>query len=154
MAALGMIRLLYGNSYLITTPMRLMWSHGGATPVNNFEDAEAIIRIIEEQAAAWRNPQLDDALRRAQFCLETVRLKRKKHKQKWFSNWRTLNIDDERNRLVRAVHALEKRYTLICMGRPINGASAAAHDPPRPTHTLALGDAGKSSPYRHRSRSA
>lgn len=131
MAALEAMRLIYGNSAMLTAPVRYL-QPVRKKPIETFDDAEAVIQIINDEVAQWNTSQdlLHDALQRARFCLETVRLKRKKHKEKWFANWRSLNIDDDRSKLVYAVRVLEKRYSLVCMGRPINADSVV------PTHAL------------------
>lgn len=84
------------------------------------EDVEATLHMIRTTIDQWNDAEdsknmVQDALAKTEFIFNTIRLKREKHSQKWFSDWRSLQLDDDYKKLIQALSILEKRFSIAVM---------------------------------------
>ena len=91
------------------------------THVESPSDVQATLDMIRCTISAWDEDDhmlhfVQDALLRAQFCFDTICIKREKHQEKWFCDWRSLSLDKDYKKLVEAIAILEKRFSIAVMG--------------------------------------
>ena len=99
------------------------------THIDSPNDVQATLEMIRCTINTWEETDhmrhfVHDALVRAQFCFDTIRLKREKHQEKWFADWRSLSLDKDYKKLVEAIAILEKRFSIAVMGH-----LTSTHDP-------------------------
>ena len=86
------------------------------------EDVEATLHMIRNTINMWDDADhgktmVQDALTKTDFVFNTIRLKREKHSQKWFSDWRSLRLDEDYKKLIQSLSILEKRFSIAVMSR-------------------------------------
>lgn len=85
-------------------------------------DVEATITMIQTASDTWPDDDplkilVDDALKKCVFMWDTIKLKKKKHNEKWFADWRSISLENEYKRLMEALAILEHRYTMAVLSK-------------------------------------
>ena len=119
-----------------------------ATP----SDVEATLTMISAAIEQWPDddqlkPIVEDAHKKCAFIWDTIKLKKKKHHEKWFSDWRSLSLESEYDNLMNALKILEHRYTMAILSKmsiytPISTTHARPSDFTRSPPIGASPDAG------------
>lgn len=92
------------------------------TNVKEPQDVQTTLDMIQLAINGWKDtdpmkPFVEKALRDAAFIWDTIQLKQQKHNEKYFSEWRTLDIDDEYQKLYTAISILEQRFTIASISK-------------------------------------
>lgn len=102
-------------------------------------DVEATLTLISTALNQWGDDDpvrelVEEAHKQCVFLWETIILKKKKHHEKWFSDWRSLSLEDEYDALIHALQVLEHRYTMAVLSKmSINTPHEPTHASPAPT---------------------
>jgi hypothetical protein len=94
----------------------------GAEKYTSPSDVEATIEMVRTSIGRW-SPEdpltqlVDEALKKCVFLWDTIQLKKKKHNEKWFADWRSLSLDNEYKSLIEALNVLEHRYTMAVLSK-------------------------------------
>lgn len=106
-------------------------------------DVEATLTLISTALNQWGADDpvrelVEEAHKQCVFLWETIILKKKKHHKKWFSDWRSLSLEDEYDALIHALQVLEHRYTMAVLSKmSINTSHGTTHASPAPSTAAA-----------------
>ena len=115
-------------------------------------DVEATLALISAAMNQWDTDDaarelVEEAHKQCVFLWETIVIKRKKHNDKWFSDWRSLSLEHEYEALMDALQVLEHRYTMAVLSKmSINIKHDATHVPSTLAADSASSRSGKIDP--------
>ena len=101
-------------------------------------DVEATLTLISTVLKQWAKGDpvrdlVEEAHKQCVFLWQTIILKKKKHHEKWFSDWRSLSLEGEYDALMHALQILEHRYTMAVLSKmSINVPHESTHASPTP----------------------
>ena len=116
-SAFNAAKFTYSNVGILK-PYLFSSNHVQATP----SDVEATLTMISAAIEQWPDddqmkPIVEDAHKKCAFIWDTIKLKKKRHTEKWFSDWRSLSLESEYDNLMNALKILEHRYTMAILSK-------------------------------------